>query len=115
MVFGVFDGLHEGHRYFLTEAGKLCDALFVVVASDRMVEKLKGRAPKHLYKERVTMLRAFNPTLAIAAGDEEIGEWQVVKRHAPDVVIVGHDQGSLLAEIRFLAIPFTQLEKLDLL
>ena len=45
MVFGVFDGLHEGHKYLLTEAAKLCDELVVVVTLDEAVATLKGHLP----------------------------------------------------------------------
>jgi len=41
MVFGVFDGLHEGHLFFLDEAQKYGDNLIIVVASDINVKNIK--------------------------------------------------------------------------
>jgi FAD synthetase len=45
IAFGVFDGLHEGHRHFLREARKLGGRLTVAVAHDEAVVMLKGRRP----------------------------------------------------------------------
>lgn len=39
---GVFDLLHTGHLYYLKEARKLGDALFVAINSDESVRTLKG-------------------------------------------------------------------------
>ena len=39
---GVFDLLHTGHLYYLKEARKLGDALFVAINSDASVRELKG-------------------------------------------------------------------------
>lgn len=39
---GVFDLLHEGHVYLLTEARKHCDWLIVGLNTDASVKKLKG-------------------------------------------------------------------------
>ncbi|EQD52190.1 glycerol-3-phosphate cytidyltransferase, partial [mine drainage metagenome] len=41
MATGVFDLLHPGHLYFLTEARKLGDELVVVVARDQTARRLK--------------------------------------------------------------------------
>jgi len=41
LVFGTFDGLHDGHRFFLTEARKLGDRLIASVATDEIVERIK--------------------------------------------------------------------------
>jgi len=95
MVFGTFDGLHEGHRYFLSEARKLGDYLVVVVAHDRAVRELKNREPKQKMEERVAALT--NAALAdeVVIGDEVQGSWEVLTIHQPDVVAIGHDQHTL--------------------
>ena len=41
MATGVFDLLHPGHIYFLTEARRLGDELVVVVARDSTARKFK--------------------------------------------------------------------------
>ena len=47
MVFGTFDRLHDGHRFFLREAEKLGTTLFIVVARDSMVVTHKKRSAKN--------------------------------------------------------------------
>lgn len=39
---GCFDLLHTGHLYFLSEAAKLGDALFIALNGDKSVKSLKG-------------------------------------------------------------------------
>lgn len=39
---GCFDLLHTGHLYFLNEAAKLADALFVALNAEESVRELKG-------------------------------------------------------------------------
>ena len=39
---GVFDLLHDGHRYSLEKASKLGDALYVAINADISVKKIKG-------------------------------------------------------------------------
>ena len=104
MVFGVFDGLHEGHKYLLTEAAKLCDELVVVVTLDEAVATLKGHLPQQRYKERVAAITAFNPTLKIVEGDPALGEWTVLKTHKPDMVILGYDQERIAKELRLASV-----------
>ena len=41
MASGVFDILHLGHLHYLEESKKLGDELFVVIATDKTVRKLK--------------------------------------------------------------------------
>jgi len=106
MAFGVFDGLHEGHKYFLSEALKLCDELVVVVTPDEAVATLKGHLPQQRYKERVVAITAFNPILKVVEGDLALGEWTVLKNHKPDNVMLGYDQEKLMREIRLLNIPY---------
>ena len=43
MVFGTFDGIHDGHRHFLREAKKQGEELIVAVSKDEVVQKLKNR------------------------------------------------------------------------
>ena len=95
MVFGVFDGFHLGHHFFLKEALLRCDTLVVVVALAQVVQKLKKRAPIHSLEERVAAVKDFDSRLTVVPGDSELGTWQVLKDHAPEVVYLGHDQHAL--------------------
>lgn len=95
MVFGVFDGLHNGHRHFFREAKKRCERLIVVVAVPEMVSNLKHRLPKYTLEERMAALRAFDPTTTIVPSDAVPGTWSALRKHQPDIVFLGHDQTAL--------------------
>lgn len=95
MVFGVFDGLHPGHHFFLREAARHCETLIVVVTLSRIVETIKQRSPRQDYAERAETVQAFDPRLRVVPGDSVLGTWNVLREHAPDVLILGYDQHGL--------------------
>jgi len=109
MVFGVFDGLHEGHRYFLREAASGCDKLIVVVARDTAARALKKRSPKNDLALRMVSLRATDPSLTVVPGDEKEGEWSVLKENRPDRIFLGYDQTALFTALSASGIPLTFL------
>lgn len=100
MVFGVFDGLHEGHKYFLREAAKLCEELVVVVVPDKAAEAIKGRRPAFTFAEREHAIRKFNSSFVIVPSDEVKWSWQVLEDYPPDIVCTGYDQHELRAALR---------------
>ena len=95
MVFGVFDGVHEGHRHFFEEAKKFGDELIAVVATDEVVEILKGKSPINNLAKRVAHVEAEDGVDEAVVGDMEMGSWDIVKKIRPDVVAVGYDQKEL--------------------
>lgn len=100
MVFGVFDGLHPGHFYFLRQAKKYGKKLIAVVARDSAVFKLKKRKPLESERKRlVAMTRAEGAFLAIL-GDKKQSVYSAVKRYKPDVVCFGYDQRALYQDIK---------------
>lgn len=110
LVFGVFDGLHEGHRYFLREAKKQCEELFVVVATDEVVRVIKGKLPKHSYAERAGAILAFDASLKMIPSDSELGSWNVLDAIKPDLVILGYDQREIAEELKKRGVPFLVLD-----
>ncbi len=106
MVFGVFDGLHPGHHYFLSEAAKKCEELVVAVTLSEVVSLLKGKFPKYDYHERVREITKFNPQLKITPGDLTLGEWNVLKEHQPNIIFLGYDQQGIARELEKLNKPF---------
>ncbi len=97
MLFGVFDGLHPGHRYLLTSAQKL-GSLIVVVARDKNVKKLKNKLPKFNERERILHLKKELLGQKIILGDIREGSWSVIKKIKPDIIALGYDQ-KVLANI----------------
>lgn len=100
LVFGTFDGLHDGHRYFLREARKRGNYLVAVVAEDAVVKKLKGRAPCNPLAGRLAGLRATGLVDEAVPGDNALGSWNAVKKYSPDIVCLGYDQTELEKALR---------------
>lgn len=95
MVFGVFDVIHDGHRYFLREAKKLGDMLVVALATDASVAMLKKHPPKNPLLTRAENLRKEMLADKIVSGDESPETWQVVEREKPNIIALGYDQKKL--------------------
>lgn len=109
MVFGVFDGLHEGHQYFLLEAAKLCSELIVVVTLDEVVEALKNKKPKNDFMQRVAAIKSFDTNLKVIASDSALGKWSIFKDHSPEIIILGYDQHGIAREMKKLGRSFITL------
>ncbi len=99
MVFGVFDGLHEGHRRFLRQAKSLGDYLIVAVAQNQVVEDLKGHQPRQDLAERFVHLEAEDQVDKMVVGDAVSGTWGIVRSEKPDVIAIGYDQETLKTEL----------------
>ncbi|MGD0249962.1 MAG: adenylyltransferase/cytidyltransferase family protein [Thermoplasmata archaeon] len=90
MATGVFDLLHPGHVYFLTEAKKLGDELVVVVARDQTARRLKHETyvPEHMRREMVEALKPVDR--AVLGSTTDIYETVVNER--PSLIALGYDQ-----------------------
>ncbi|MDP3957671.1 MAG: adenylyltransferase/cytidyltransferase family protein [bacterium] len=110
MVFGVFDGLHEGHQHLLHQAQSRCERLIVVVAHENVVKVIKGHLPRFSFQERAETLRSFNPHLEIILGDPVIETWSAFKTYQPDMVFLGYDQLRLAEKLKGMDVPFTFLD-----
>ena len=110
MVFGVFDGLHDGHRHLLSEAEKLCEKLIVVVTLDTVVSMLKNHPPKYSSEERAKAIADFNPNLVIIPSDPTLGGWQILDRHQHDIIFLGYDQEAIAREMKRLRKSFTIID-----
>jgi FAD synthetase len=92
LLFGVFDGVHEGHRDLFRQAKEHGDHLIVVVAQDGAVLSLKARAPQFSLDERMDALRQESGVDQVVRGDEAMGSYEVLREHKPDVIALGYDQ-----------------------
>jgi FAD synthetase len=90
MATGVFDLLHPGHLYFLTEAKKLGDELIVVVARDQTARRLKHEpyVPEQLRREMVEALKPVDKAVLGSATDI----YETVLRERPTIIALGYDQ-----------------------
>ena len=92
LVFGTFDGLHEGHRNFFTQAKACGDFLVVVVGRDSTVLKTKGRVPKFGENERLKAVKDCGLVDEARLGNENVSPYVVVKEVNPDIICLGYDQ-----------------------
>ncbi len=99
LIFGVFDGVHDGHRFLFAEARKHGDHLAVAVAQDAIVEQLKGHAPRRLLAERMEALHAEPLVDEVLAGDVMLGSYEVIKKYDPHIVALGYDQKALKKDL----------------
>ena len=89
---GTFDILHPGHLYFLRQASELGDKLYVVIARDENVNKIKGKYP--FYKEIVRMkkVKELDYVDDVRLGYPGLNFLKVVKEINPDIIALGYDQ-----------------------
>ena len=95
LVFGTFDALHPGHIHFLRQARKHGSWLVASVARDQFVRNHKQREPFDHETKRLLSLLDSSLVDEAYFSDEAVGSFQIVLRSRPDVICVGHDQGSL--------------------
>jgi len=99
MVFGVFDGLHEGHVSFLRQARALGDRLVAVVAQDDSVMRLKQRVPQYPFSVRMDTVSKNGLVHAAVPSDSAEGGWEVIIRHRPHVIALGYDQMAMREDL----------------
>lgn len=96
IIFGVFDKLHEGHRFLVAEAKKYGDVT-AIVARDMAVLRLKGRFTLENETERVENLKKILNNAVL--GDENDGEYKVLQKINSDIICFGYDQMELKKDI----------------
>lgn len=97
LVFGTFDGLHEGHRDFFRQAKEFGEYLVVVVGRDSTVEKTKKRLPKFSEQERLKAIQDSGLVDEARLGNEvapgeKLDPYKIIEEIKPDVICLGYDQ-----------------------
>lgn len=100
MVFGVFDGLHAGHRAFLRQARRQGQELIAVVARDEAVQKLKSRQPREGERARLAKIRRMPGVNRAVLGDAVQSSYGVIQRWKPDIICIGYDQSALEKDLK---------------
>lgn len=100
MVFGVFDGLHEGHVSFLEQAQRYGETLVVAVARDVAARELKNKLPTENERVRLARVRKIQGVSVAIVGDRTQGSYGVIKKFQPDIICLGYDQDALASDIR---------------
>jgi len=91
MGFGTFDGLHPGHRFFLSELKKLGDEVIVMVARDVNVIRFKGRSPTHNENDRLLAVQNEYLRYKVMLGETK-DFYKCIRDHKPHVIGLGYDQ-----------------------
>lgn len=100
VVFGIFDGVHEGHRFLFEQAKTYGDELVVIVGRDDFVRTFKNKEPRNAEESRVEMVEK-EPLVAMAIlGDEVSSSYQVLSALHPDVICLGYDQDMLEGDLK---------------
>ncbi len=99
LVFGTFDVVHPGHRFFLEQARKRGDRLVASIARDAFVARFKRKRPVHDENERLKHVLETGLVDEATLSDEATGTYSVIERVRPDVVCLGHDQEALRGDL----------------
>lgn len=95
LVFGTFDGLHEGHLAFLRQAREHCDKLVASVPKDELVEQFKSKRPLHTFDNRVSTLLKCGLVDKVFPSDSSPGNYTILQELNPDIILLGYDQSHL--------------------
>ena len=105
MVFGTFDGLHQGHLNFFKQAKNFIKNSFLIVsiARDKNVQQIKGELPLLNEKKRMVLIKK------LAQGSKLIDRVVLsgVKNHIPhimkerpDIIALGYDQKTYVKNLK---------------
>jgi cytidyltransferase-like protein len=100
VVFGVFDGLHKGHLFFLRAASRMCGKLIAVIARDSAVVRLKHKKPRMSQQARVRAVSGIPGVAHAVLGDKKDGTYTVLTRYMPGCICLGYDQKALARDLK---------------
>jgi FAD synthetase len=99
MVFGTFDGLHEGHLNLFLQAKEHGDFLIAVAGRDVNIRKVKGHLPRRRERERLTDLQKCKIVNQAVLGFED-NPYKIIENLKPNVICLGYDQNSFTKNLR---------------
>lgn len=99
LLFGTFDGIHEGHRAMFVDARKYAERLVVALPPDVIVEQIKHRLPHHSWQERYYELMESGLVEHVVKGDEVLGTYSALSEESPDMILLGYDQTVLKEDL----------------
>jgi len=100
LVFGTFDVIHPGHKFFLQQSASYGDRLVAVIARDEFVSNTKKKIPVHNQEERIEHIINSGLVDDACLSDSVTGRFNVVSKINPQVICFGHDQTKLAESFR---------------
>lgn len=91
LVGGAFEILHPGHLHLLRQARQL-GRVVVIVARDSTVQRMKGRLPVIPEQQRLEVVKSIRYVDEAYLGSEPFDVEGVLRKHKPDIVLLGPDQ-----------------------
>lgn len=101
MLFGTFDGIHEGHLNFFQQARNLVENpyLIVSVARNCNVLKIKGKKTELNEKQRILLVQKTKlADKVILAGKNNY--LPHILKEKPDIIALGYDQKAYVSELK---------------
>ncbi len=98
LVFGTFDGIHEGHLDFFKQAKEYGNYLVVVVGRDETVRKIKGQYPKKSENERLEDVKKQALIDEVKLGNLN-DPYKIIEEVWPDIICLGYDQKSFTEDL----------------
>ena len=105
LASGVFDLLHYGHVYYLSNAKKAGGEnakLVVIVAKDKTVEKLKGSRPIIPEDQRRALVESLKVVDEAILGYENMDMLRVIEKVKPDIIALGYDEEKIESKLKRL-------------
>ena len=101
MVFGTFDGLHQGHLNFFKQAKKLTRNSFLIVsiARDRNVRKIKKITPIYNERQRLNLIKKCALVNRVVLSGLRNHVPHILKER-PDVIALGYDQRDYIKNLK---------------
>ena len=99
LLFGAFDGLHDGHRAMLKEAREQAERIVVALPPDTVITELKGKKARFSWKERAKALWESELVDDVIRGDESLSMYSSIDTVKPDIILVGYDQYDLAKDL----------------
>ncbi|MFM2414348.1 MAG: hypothetical protein RI911_41 [Candidatus Parcubacteria bacterium] len=100
LIFGTFDGIHEGHRDFFMQARKLAEDphLIVSIARDVNVTRIKGRPPHETEDMRLSALQKEPLVDEVTKGTVDGDYIAHIIQLNPGIIALGYDQSNEYAD-----------------
>jgi len=101
MVFGTFDGLHQGHLNFFKQARNLSknSYLIVSVARDKNVKKIKGILPYLNEKKRLALVKKCKCANKVILSGIKNHIPHILKE-SPNIIALGYDQKDYIKNLK---------------